>query len=206
MNESMELGKQIDQLIKEMETVSIMTDEQFTFMAEWLKKLKATQKIVLEVYDPQIKELYEPYKTKLAEKKTYTDRLDAAERAAKSKMSAYQAIQERKRLEEKQRLEEEARKAEAEKLLNEAIKKNDETVLERPIVIPSVYVGPATTKVSGISFVETWDFVIENMELIPRDYMLPDEKKIRQAVKLLKDKAVIPGVKVFARKDVRASA
>jgi len=48
-----------------------------------------------------------------------------------------------------------------------------------------------------------WDFEIVNPGLVPRDYCIPDEKRIRQFAKLMKDKAAMPGVRFFEKPKVQ---
>lgn len=57
----------------------------------------------------------------------------------------------------------------------------------------------APQKLAGISTRTDWDFDIINPALIPVEYMIVDEKKIRGVVKALKEQAKIPGVRVFAK-------
>lgn len=57
----------------------------------------------------------------------------------------------------------------------------------------------APQKLAGISTRKDWDFEIINPALIPIEYMIVDEKKIRGVVKALKEQAKIPGVRVFSK-------
>lgn len=53
-------------------------------------------------------------------------------------------------------------------------------------------------------FVERWTYEIENDNLIPREFLMPDERAIVAHVKAHKDKAKIKGVKVFSVKEARS--
>lgn len=48
-----------------------------------------------------------------------------------------------------------------------------------------------------------WDFEIVKADLVPRDYCIPDDKRIRQFAKLMKDKAVMAGVRFFQKDKVQ---
>lgn len=52
-------------------------------------------------------------------------------------------------------------------------------------------------KVSGMKTVDYWKFEIVNPAEIPREYLIPDEKKIGQVVRAMKDKTKIPGVRIW---------
>jgi hypothetical protein len=105
---------------------------------------------------------------------------------------------EKQRLEQ-QRKDEEARLKRAEEALDTDTPEGDalaERILEEPTFTPP---PPAVEleKTSGITYTEKWNFEITDEKLIPRDYLVPDEKKIRTIVKAMKGATNIPGVRVF---------
>ena len=71
------------------------------------------------------------------------------------------------------------------------------TVVAAPVVMPSMPAMAPPPRIDGVSFRDDWDFEIENVALLPRDYLVPDEKKIRAVVKTLKAATNIPGVRVI---------
>jgi len=58
---------------------------------------------------------------------------------------------------------------------------------------------PAPAKADGVNLRDNWTFEIVDESLIPREYLIPDEVKIRKVVVALKDKTNIPGVKAINR-------
>ena len=64
----------------------------------------------------------------------------------------------------------------------------------------------APQKVAGLSARENWDFEIVDANLIPREYLMPDEKKIRQIVKAMKSQTNIPGIRAFSDSIISARA
>lgn len=48
-----------------------------------------------------------------------------------------------------------------------------------------------------------WDFEVVKSDLVPREFCLPDEKRIRQYAKLMKDKAAMAGVRFFEKDTVQ---
>lgn len=53
-------------------------------------------------------------------------------------------------------------------------------------------------KVAGVSSRQVWRFAITNPELLPREYLLPDEKAIGAVVRALGERANIPGIHIYA--------
>lgn len=72
-------------------------------------------------------------------------------------------------------------------------------ILDAPI-IPKVYAIPmaAIPITEGASFRENWKARIVDESLIPREFLIPDEKKINQIVKAMKSATRIPGVEAYA--------
>ena len=62
----------------------------------------------------------------------------------------------------------------------------------------------AAPRVGGISIPKVWTFEITDEALIPREYLLIDESRIRRVVTALKKDTNIPGVRVFEQKRIAA--
>lgn len=117
----------------------------------------------------------------------------------------------------------------AEVTLNEAISSGDtaviaqaETVVESARAVESekqsvaatlevaaaVISAPVTANTAptakGISTRENWKFEITDINLIPREYMLVDEKKIGQVVKALKKDTNIAGIRAYPESAIAA--
>lgn len=58
----------------------------------------------------------------------------------------------------------------------------------------------------GVSFRDNWTFEVVDAELVPREYLMVDEKAIASVVKGLKEKTDIPGVRVFNKPIVAAKS
>ena len=134
-------------------------------------------------------------------------------------------IEDARRAEELQRLEEE-RKAEEERFLqaaieaegkgykdqaNELVKMAEEkmeeikqeaaVIIQEPVRVAPIVMPKAVPKIAGGPVYQTrWDFEITNVNLIPRNYMIPDLVKIRNIVTDLKDQANIPGIRCFSKR------
>ncbi len=56
----------------------------------------------------------------------------------------------------------------------------------------------------GVSIVDKWTWELIDIEKVPRTFLTLDEKAVTQAVRHLKDKTNIPGIRVYNEKSVRA--
>lgn len=79
-----------------------------------------------------------------------------------------------------------------------------EALLVEPVTVAPVPVEPPTPKVEGVSYREVWEFEIVNEALIPREYLVPDLKRIGGVIRAMKGSAQIPGVRAYSRRVVAA--
>jgi hypothetical protein len=186
----------------------------------FLHDVDALQAEIDETFDPQISQAHKLHKSLLAEKKKFSEPLERAKTIVGRKAADFLAEQERDRREaERKRLEAEEKAREvaekavntAEKLeadgkdkaaaavVNQAHNRVDEILGAAPEV-------PEELDTSGLTVREDWKFSIVNEALIPREYLMPDEKKIGRIVRALKDQANIPGIRAYAEKGVATRA
>ena len=210
------MKQDIDALVIKMESVEIKTDEEFTGAAEWLKMNKGLQKKVVSHYEADKKAKYEVYKEVTDKIKNLTDLLKKGEVIVKGKLSDYQKELDRKQriAEEKARKEQEERdrialeklkednaeSGEGEINPDEIDEKNQIDLFAEPVPAPIVS-KPST---AGVVFAEVWKWELEDMSKVPSEYLILDEKKINGVVRAMKKDAAIPGIKVYADKQVRA--
>lgn len=139
------------------------------------------------------------------------DLLARAEAAFKGGMLTYQRAEEQKRIEaqrvaedlarkERERLAELARKAEERGATEKA-----QAFAERAAVIVAPVVEIAAPKIAGVATRKDYTFEIVDAALIPAMYLVPDEQKIRKAVRALGPDANIPGVRVIEREILAVS-
>jgi len=122
---------------------------------------------------------------------------EARERAAAEERRLKQEAEDR-RLADAAALEAKGDKVGAERLISEPVV----VAPVAPVLVfaPRPPVASPPPKVEGVSYREGWQFEIERPDLLPREYLVPDEKKIRGVVNALGDKANIPGVRVTPRR------
>lgn len=146
-------------------------------------------------------------------------RADEAAAAERRRLAQQQAEAEAKARAESERLRREAeeaaaagRAAEAAKL-NAKAERTEEKAAEKvealqlreaQVVAPVIQREPP--KVSGVATREVWKFEITDPTQVPRQFLMVDESKIRRVVQAMKGDASIPGVRVYAERQIAAGA
>jgi len=84
-----------------------------------------------------------------------------------------------------------------------------EHLLSSPIPVPTVVAAPvfvpqpiavAAPKLDGVSYRDDWDFELVDPALVPREFLIVDDKKVRGVVKAMRNMTNIPGVRAFSRR------
>lgn len=193
--DELELGLSISATLDAMKAVVISTKDDYELAAEFLKKTKESAKIVEAVFEGEYRTKYDAYKEVVARKKYYTDMLAQAEASTKAQMTAYSKEQSRIAAEEQRKIQ----------IAQEAARKEAEANGQELVIdeAPPVRVETAP-KIDGVYEVKVWKYDIENTDLIPREFLIPDEKKIGAIVRASGDTIKIPGVKVWYEMSLRA--
>lgn len=194
---------------------------------EFLKGIKSFREQIADTFDPHIRRAHEAHKALLKEKQDAEAPLAQAERIVKDALVAYDREQERIRREEARRLEEAARLQEQERRLMEAIeleeagnKAGDEgmkadasALLDQPIIVPTVAVAPATPKVAGVAFRETWSAKVTDLAALVKyvathpqfaGLLSANLPALNAQARSLKGQLQIPGVEAVCTRDVAA--
>jgi hypothetical protein len=141
--------------------------------------------------------------------KGFTSRLDNVLKVLNPKVTAWQQEQERIRLEEERKAreeaarlakeaEEEARKLQAAADAEAAATGQESVKVDAPVVAPPVVpkADAVTRTDAGAAHVrKTWAFEIEDPTKVPAEYLMVDERKVREAVK--QGIREIPGVRIY---------
>ena len=206
------LPETIGSVLATMQRLTIVNDADMQVAAEWLKRCKETQRFVKEHYEEQRLTTYAAYQSVTKAIKDTLTPLEKAETTVKGMLSTYQREQERKAEQERRRIADEAlakaRRETEDRMLAEAAAKNDETILDKPVVVaplPPPPPPPKPASVQGVSYVTRWEYRIIDQDLIPREYMIPDLANIAKVVQTMKDKTAIPGVEAYSTKTVRVA-
>jgi tetrahydromethanopterin S-methyltransferase subunit H len=185
---------------------SLQTVDDYKHAGMWWRAGREMMDAIKAGYDPLIADAHTAHKNAIAMRDKFLAPVEAATKRVKSLMAAWDAAQERARKAEQARLEAEARQVEQDRKLAEAVivATTDPTaadaILEEPIMVAPVIIPKAVPKVEGIVYREVWKFRIINPDLIPREYMVPDEKAIGGIVRALKGQTRIPGIEAYSER------
>lgn len=194
--------------VDRLNAVAVITNAaDYSRCGELWKAGRETMDAISEAYDSIIAAAHKAHKEAVAKKKSFYDPVEAATRKVKGIMAAYDAARERERQAERQRLEDEARKLAETRQLAEALRAEAggnqaqaDAIMEAPVMVAPVFVTKDVPKIEGVSFREYWKVKIINADLIPREYMIPDEKKLGAMARALKGTMNIPGIEVYSER------
>jgi len=206
MKEYTNIEKSISELVDNVSKLKVTNASSYEIAAAELKLIKALKKEVCETFDPIIKKQHEAHKESIAQKKKYLQPLDEVEKLIKNQIVEFHKEEEKKRIEEQKRLEEKAQEEQIQKAIDaeqSGAVKESEQILDQPTIPP-----PPTplVKSKGISQVKKWSFEIQDESKIPRKFLTPDVKKIRQYVTAMGADAEIEGVRIFESTSVSVRA
>jgi hypothetical protein len=165
----------------------IVDDTTFEAGAGLLRELVAIRKAIDDLFDPVVRAAYAAHKAATSQRGVVRDPVDEAEKRIRLELGKYAESQQRAR-------------EEAARIALEA----EEQVLALgegaglPAASSSPPAGLPTAE--GLGFRDAWLFEVENLDALPREYLMPDEAKIERAVRRLGGATNIPGVRVFSRK------
>ena len=192
--------------------LSIATVEQYEAAAGELQAIKGKWNEIEEQRKALVKPIDEARKRLQAFFSGPLGFLEQAEAILKRKLVGFQTEQERLRREEQAKADEAARK-EREKLAARAAKAEQSGKVEKAEQLAAAAASVAAPimqrevpKVAGIKTREVWLFEITDAALVPREYLVVDESRVRRVVQALKADTKIPGVRVYADKSLASRA
>ena len=173
---------------------------------EGLKRVKVRAKAIKKWFAPSRNASHKAWKSIVAQEKDVTAVLDEIERKAKAAIIKYDNAEEKKRHDEQVRLQAIADKQariDRERLLKESAKlKTPELKEERleqaeQVIAPIVQVVKVE-KVAGASTRKIWKARIVDADIIPREWMVVNEKALNAFVKSTKGAVKIAGVEFYS--------
>jgi hypothetical protein len=221
--ENMELERRTEDLAVRAQGLKVADQESLTRASKLLLAGKELERAIKTFFSPLKAKAHAAWKEICDAESKELGKLAPVIASLNRAMADYKAEQQRKRREaeleririeqEKKWLEEEAlrraQEAEArakaakdEKERQAAQAETDKIIAqaadeEKKIVLASFV--PEAPKTNGLAMRENWDFEIVDETAIPREFMCPDELKIRKVVKAMKEKTNIPGIRAFNR-------
>ncbi|UIF90903.1 hypothetical protein [Cupriavidus sp. UYPR2.512] len=149
------------------------------------RPMDAAKKAVMALFSPAIERLTEGKVFINNGMLVYTRKKQAEAAEAQRKADAAAAA-------ERAKIQQRAERAEASGKVEKA---EDLRELAATTVAPVVRIEAA--KVKGVSIKANWQFEVTDPSLIPREFLMVDEKKIGQVVKAMKEATNIPGIRVW---------
>lgn len=189
----------------------VVTDDiEYAKVKEWGLALKDLKTQVGELLDEPCAKAYEAHKAITAKRKALLDPIKAGMDLVGKKLGEYEAEQEReakRQAEALTRAENEARRKEAElyaeQLIDQGHVAEAAAQLRHAENLPDAVVEVEAHRpdaAKGGTTRTTWKFNITEEALLPREFLMPDEKAIRAYINAKKDRAAIPGVRIWSEK------
>jgi hypothetical protein len=201
----------------EAKVLTISSDEDFQSASSFLRvRCKTVLKEINAAFDPIIKAVHAAHKEAVAQKKRVSAPVLAAEKVVKGLIADYSRIKE----EERRRAEEEARRLARELAEKEALERacdleangqsdEAEALIEEPIKPMAVVLPIEKPKAEGVSVRKVYRFRVVDATKINPAFLIPDEKKIGQVVRSMKEEAasiIGDGIEVYCDDVVSARA
>ena len=178
-------------LYKAEEVANVTSTEDEERAVEFLAQVKARARIIDDRRQFFVKPLNDHVKAINAEFKKVSEPLDEAERIVKSGIASHRGSPAFKEAEARRKaIEDEARQAANQgdiAALTELAKEHAQAKSEAPRSVQTS-TGKMTTR-------KAWKFEIEDENLVPRPFLMPDERKITQVVK--EGIRIIPGIRIY---------
>lgn len=149
-----------------------------SWIAQSLKKIEERRKFFTQPLNHQIKNINQLFKG-------YSEPFVQADKIVRAKMITYRQEQEQKRLEEEKKMKKEAEK----------IAKKEGIDVSEVMASQDAQEAPSATDKTSIR--KIWTFEILDIAKIPRQFLMPDETSIRNAIRSGVRK--IAGVKIFEK-------
>lgn len=191
----------------------IKTPAEYSVALQTVQRIKAIRFNVVDFFKLSKDSAYAAWKAIVANEKSFTDKLDAAEKTAKRVLLAYQEAEEAKRIAEERRLQaiadEKARKererieAQAEKARAAGKEEKAEALQEKAeAVAPAAVVVESRIQDTAQSVKRTWKARIIDANAVPREWCIPDEKALDAFANSTKGMKPVAGVEFFEEKSL----
>lgn len=196
--------------IEKANSMVITSAETYLDATDFLKTLKGMQKEAETKFEKSIKASYAAWKEICNLKNSIVEPLAEAERLLKGKAIAYNQEQERiaaakqARIDAQKRKEQEELLAKAKKAEEKGQTEKAENLMQQAQNMPAPVVEKAVPKNSGISIKKNWKFRVKDVNAIPREYMIPNEKALQGIATSTKGSIKIPGVEFYSEDNMSA--
>ena len=199
-------GGKVQAILKVAEEMVVKTDLEYVAAGEYRKATngyiknmeqmeKSATRPILDGLET-IRSWFRPYKTLAKRAKDIIDvKITEFEVGREKERAAEEA-----RLREKERIERERLLKQAEQLTEQGKDFKAAAKIGAAQSIPTPAVMPTIPKIEGMHHREEWDIEIVDRKLVPYEYWLIDEARIRKVVKAMDGDIDIPGVRNFKKR------
>lgn len=211
------IGQSALTVSEQAKAIVITTAADYTRAAEMLKAVVDMRRSVEDTFKPMKDAAHKAHKAVCEQETKILAPVIEAERYLRSGIGAHQAEEARQRRAEEERIrlqnqrqaEADAQRRSEDAALEDAAVAHQngdselaEQILSSPLPMTPAKVAPvvlpsSVPKVAGVSARAVWKWRITDANLIPRQYLIPDEAAIGQVARALKDRANIPGVEIY---------
>ena len=180
----MNIEKSLEVLESHRKEITVTSPAHRVKAIAFIKTVKEKRVEVVAFFKESKEKAHATWKSIVAQEKTFTDKLDALEKATKEAIGGYDTAQEKIREAEEERLRKEAEEAaEAERRKLEGIAKRtkdedkrDALLDKAATVTPALVSLPsAVKKEEGESSRKNWYYRITDIERLAREYLIPND-------------------------------
>lgn len=206
-------AKQIVKYAQESKSLVVGSQATRTTAIELLREVKSLRASVVDFFKDMKQTAHNAWKAIVAKESEYTRALDEVEANVKRSVLAYDQGEEKKRLAEERRLQAEAEaaaEAERQRLFREAQRSKKPEVRAaklaeaRAVEAEVVEVAPTLEKEQGESTREVWKARVVNEKLVPRQYLMVNERLLAMIARESKGQlpTAIPGVEFYSEQSL----
>lgn len=203
--EALILAEETGKVVGSMTDIKIADATMYAAGGEKLKELSAAEKRIEDMRKSLKAPILAAGKAIDAFFNAPLDRIASARNSIKRSLLTYQQEEERKRREIEARAQEEARKA-AEKLQKQADAaaakgktEKAEALQQAAASVVAPIIAPTVQKLAGVSNRLTWHYEVTDSAQLPREWLMPDDKKLGAYVRAMKGETNIPGLRVYSK-------
>lgn len=183
----------------------IADNDTYTKADQFCVALKGLEKEIIADFADSKKAADIAHKTITAQEKSHLEKVIPPRNMVKQKMAVYQDAQEKLRREEEERQQAAAQKL-ADDAALEAAKQAEasgnheeaEAIIQTPVVAVPVFIPRTIPKVATM-MQKRWTFRVVNAALVPRQYLIVDEKALLKQAQATGKNLVVPGVEFFQK-------
>ncbi|MEM3646834.1 MAG: hypothetical protein QW334_01630 [Thermofilum sp.] len=185
----------VSDLAQRTEALVISSDEDLAWAGDQLaqiiglrRRVEEKRKFFVDPLNAQVKQINAVFKR-------WLEPLERAERKLRDAIAAYKTEQERKRREQEEFL-----RKKREILERLARNKGVELAVPPPVDLPPVVSAVKTHTGSTVATRKVWTFRVVDLSLVPREYLVLDESKVRKAIAA--GVREIPGLEIYQEEKV----